>query len=116
MTRHTRIWRVALGVAVLVVLGAMVVQLLPVYLRNLQFQRMLNELAAGERSSGFLRPEEMIRVEVVNTAAAMGLPVRADQVRVSRDGERLRIETLYVVPVDFSLYTVDLHFRARAGP
>ncbi|MGB9606204.1 MAG: hypothetical protein ACPL88_10060, partial [Bryobacteraceae bacterium] len=58
---------------------------------------------------------EWIRARVVNRAAQLGLPVRSDQVRLDRSRGRLELEVPYVAPVDLGPYTVDLHFRPRAG-
>jgi hypothetical protein len=56
-----------------------------------------------------------LRVDIMNKASELGLPVKAGQVRIRRSGGQLRIEIFYLTPVDLVLYTVDLHFRPRAG-
>ena len=48
-------------------------------------------------------------------APRLGLGVQAGQVRVRRTEAGVRIEVRYAVPVDLSVYTVDLHFQATAG-
>jgi hypothetical protein len=60
-------------------------------------------------------PDDWIRAQVVNRAAALGLPVRSDQVRVQRTGAGLELEVRYVAPVHFALYSVDLHFRPHVS-
>jgi hypothetical protein len=101
----------AIGIVVaLLAVGGLLAQ---PYLRNLQLQDFLEELAA--------RPESVeahpaqLSVAVMNRAAQLGLPVREDQIQVNRSGDSLRIEARYVVRVDFAFYTVDLHLRARGG-
>jgi hypothetical protein len=47
---------------------------------------------------------------VLEKAASLGLPVKAGDVHIRREGEAMRIEVRYIVRVDFPLYTVDLHF------
>lgn len=104
--------RVAAGLLVLA--GAAVVcgRLLPVYWGAYRFQQYLTELAAGPEAAE--RPEEWVRAMVVNRAAALGLPVRSEQVRLARTGGRLQVEVRYVAPVKLAFYSVDLHFRPRA--
>lgn len=106
-------WRIAAGAAVLLVLVMMAVRLLPSYLRNLEFQRALAEIVQRPETATAL--DDMLRAEVINRAARLGLPVRLRDVGVTRSDRRIEIEVLYVVPVDLPLYTVDLHFRPRAS-
>lgn len=105
--------RTAAAALVLFVLAYLVIRLAPVYLLNLEFQRSLESFAADP---GSLRlPDERLRVAVVNQAAHIGLPVKREQVRFRRSDRGLRIEVRYTVPVDLTLYTVDLHFTPKAG-
>ncbi len=89
------------------------VRLLPAYLLNLELQRALTEIV--ERSAARTTLDDVLRAEVVNRAARLGLPVRLEDVGVKRADRRIEIEVLYVVPVGLPLYTVDLHFRPRAS-
>ncbi len=103
------------ALAGLLVLGGaclLCLKLLPVYWSAWRFQQYLRELAADADAQ---RPEEWLRARLVSRAADLGLPVRGDQVRLARQGDRLLIEVRYVAPVRLALYTVDLHFRPRAG-
>lgn len=106
-------WRIAAGVTVLLLLVLFAVRLLPAYLLNLEFQRALAEIVA--RPATAAAPDDMLRAEVVNRAAGLGLPVRLTDVGVKRSDRRIEIEVLYVVPAELPLYTVDLHFRPRAS-
>jgi hypothetical protein len=102
--------RAIAGIAVLAMLVLVGVLLIPPYLENFKLQRYLNDLGADEATAKL--PVEVIRTNVVNKAAELGLPVHGDDVRVARSPEgQLHIEVLYVVHVDMSLYSVDLHFR-----
>jgi hypothetical protein len=47
---------------------------------------------------------------VLEKAAALGLPVKAEDVHIRRVEDNTRIDVRYIVRVDFPLYTVDLHF------
>ncbi len=109
---EARHWRTAGGVAVLAALAFFAARLVPVYVNNFRLQQFLEETA--QHKASIEAPDDLIRVQVVNEAARLGLPVRADQVRVRRAPGKIRIEVLYIVPVDLPLYTVDLHFRPTA--
>jgi len=89
-------------------------QLLPLYIGNFRFQRFLEQMCNEPENPS--RPDDLLRAMIVNRAAELGLPVRSGQVRLGRSAQELSVEVRYVVAVDLSLYTVDLHFRPRAGP
>lgn len=110
---RTEWWRLVAGAAVLLLLVLFAVRLLPAYLLNLEFQRALTEIVGRPATATTL--DDVLRAEVVNRAARLGLPVRLDEVSVKRAVGRIEIEVLYVVPVELPLYTVDLHFRPRAS-
>lgn len=113
MTPRSRIWRVATGSAVLLVLALLAARLLPLYLRNLQLQQYLEEITT--QTENFQKPDDLLRVAILNKASDLELPVKASQVRIRRSGGQLQIDLFYLAPVDLALYTVDLHFRPSAG-
>jgi hypothetical protein len=104
--------RVTAGVAVLAVLAWLGGNLAPIYWRNLELQRFVEETAqrAGENT-----PDGVLRAHVVEKAQELRLPVRMDNVRVLRTADSVRIDVRYVARVDLPLYTVDLHFYPGAG-
>ena len=111
--RKIRLVRIAAGVAILLSLLAFTIVLFPPYAANMRFQQYIETVA---RDPANARKElELIRVDIVRHAAAMGVPVRLDQVRLARAESGVKVEVRYVVRVDFPLYTVDLHFRPQAG-
>jgi len=106
-------WRIAAGIGVLVLLAAIAVLLVPPYFDNWKLESYLAVLSrdAAARS----HPVDLVRALVVDDAAWMGLPVHLDDVHVTPDRGRFKIEVLYVVHIDLPVYTVDLHFRPGAG-
>jgi hypothetical protein len=109
MSSSVRRWRVIAGVGVLVVLTVVIAVLIPPYFENMRFQRDLDDLVTQTDSP------EILRAQVLNRAAQLGLPVQAGNVKVSRSGNGLRVEIVYIIRVDLPLYTVDLHFHPAAG-
>lgn len=108
-----RAWRTAAGVAVLAALAYLGAQLIPLYLRNLELQRFLEETAG--QSASLENPDDLLRTRIADRAARLGLPVSAEQVRLLRSDGKLWIAVRYTVPVDLPLYAVDLHFHPKAG-
>lgn len=106
-------WRVAAGVVILALLAGSVVVLAPTYYRHFRLEQSLEGLVSGEGAVD--RSDEELRRQAVAGAVAVGIPLREDQIRVSRSGGALRIEARYIVRVDVPAYTVDLHFRAGSG-
>ena len=101
--------RTAAGIAVLAGMAAIGVLLLPPYFENWKLQQYLNDLGADPGTAG--KTPEVLRANVVNKAAQLGLPVHTEDVRVSKSGDAVRVEVLYLVRVDLAVYSVDLHFR-----
>jgi hypothetical protein len=108
-----RALRTIAGVAVLLILLAIGVLLIPPYIQNWKLQRYVNGLVDDPATAG--QSSEIIRDEVVSRGAALGLPLHAGDVQVTRPQSRIRIDALYIVHVDYAGYSVDLHFRPAAG-
>jgi hypothetical protein len=106
-------WRVAAGITVLAGLGYIGANLTPIYWSNLKLQQFV-EAAAQSRENQHAA-EDVIRVQVLEKAHSLGLPVRSDNVQVLRTQNGMRIDVRYVAPVDLPLYTVNLHFYPGAG-
>lgn len=103
----------AAGGLVLAAMVVVAVMMLPPYIDNFRLQRNLEEFVATPEARGMT--EDMIRANVANRAAQLGLPLQTSQVRVEKDPSRLRVEVLYAVRVDLPLYSVDLHFHPAAN-
>jgi len=105
--------RMIAGIAVLVILAAIGIVLIPPYVENWKLQRYVNELVEDPGTAG-LAPA-VVRAKIVNRAGSLGLPVRDGDVQITRVQDAIRINVLYLVHVDVAGYTVDLHFRPGAG-
>jgi hypothetical protein len=104
--------RTVAGLSVLVLLGAAAILLAPPYLRNMEYSGALQELVAEAGSETW--PDDRFRVAAVNRAQRLGISVRPGDVRIRRDAG-VALEVRYLVPIDFMVYTVNLHMRARSG-
>lgn len=101
--------RVGIALAALVILVAIGVMLIPPYFENMRLQRYVNTVVHGQQ------PPDMLRAQIVNKAGQLGLPVREGDIRITPQGNGVRVEIVYVIRVDLPLYTVDLHFHPSAG-
>jgi hypothetical protein len=108
-----RMLRTIAGIAVLVILAAIGIVLIPPYVENWKLQRYVNELVEDPGTAA-LQPE-VVRAKIVNRAASLNLPVRDTDVQITKVQNAIRINVLYLVHVDVAGYTVDLHFRPTAG-
>jgi len=101
------------GIAVLVLLVVVGGFLVSPYLANWRLQTYINDLA--DDPSVAKRPFGAIRSDVLNQAAALGLPLQSEDVQVVATQSGVKIDVLYIVHVDVLGYTIDLHFRPAAG-
>ncbi len=109
----TPLWRLGAAAAVLAALAFFAARLTPIYYRNYQLQRYVENIT--QRVENFTKPDELLCTWVVEKAAGLELPVKASNVQIRRSAESLRIDVRYVVRVDLPVYTVDLHFYPGAG-
>ena len=105
--------RIAAAVLILIALAIMGARLLPLYLDNMRLQSYVERITQDVENR--TRPDDALRVAVLEKAAFLGLSVKAENVRIKRSEDTMRIDVRYVVRVDFPLYTVDLHFYPGAG-
>jgi hypothetical protein len=112
-TIRTNRLRVAAAVLILIALAIMGARLLPIYLYNMRLQSYVERITQDAENR--TRPDDQLRVAVLEKAAFLGLPVKAENVRIKRSEDTMRIDVRYIVRVDFPMYTVDLHFYPGAG-
>jgi hypothetical protein len=105
--------RIAAAALILVVLAILGARLAPLYLENMRLQSYVASITQDE--AAMTRPDDALRVAVLEKAAFLGLPVKAENVHIKRSTDSMRIDVRYFVRVDFPLYTVDLHFYPGAG-
>ena len=105
--------RIAAAVLILIGLAIMGARLLPIYMDNMRLQSYVERIT--QNADTLTRPDDALRVAVLDKAAFLGLPVKAENVRIKRSEETMRIDVRYIVRVDFPMYTVDLHFYPGAG-
>lgn len=93
-------------------MAVVALMMLPPYLDNARLARSMQEFATQEGSAAL--SEDVIRAQLAERAAKLGLPLDPKQIRVEKAEGRLRVEAIYTVRVDLPVYSVDLHFRPSA--
>ena len=82
---------------------------LPLYISNYQFQDDLqNEALINSYSN---KSDLDIRNTLAKKAAEYGIPLKADQINVQRNGLELSIWADYTVHVDLPVFPLDLRFH-----
>ena len=85
--------------------------LIPPYFDNYQFQDIIENEARQNTYSGYPKSEEDIRTSVFKKAQDLEIPIKPEQIQVSRKGPEVVISADYTVHVDLPLYPVDLEFH-----
>ena len=106
-------WRLVDAGAVLAALAGFTAMLAPIYIHNLQLQNYVAKITLGAETQK--QSDDALLAGVLQKAAALDLPVKADNVHIIRSPEGLRIDVRYFVRVTAPGYTVDLHFYPGAG-
>jgi cell division protein FtsL len=106
-------FKALLSLAFLAAIIFLAIKTLPVYVNNFELQdhiqRLSTQLAVRSK---VVTPDET-RDEVVAFAQDHGIPLTADNVKVTI-GRRVSIIVDYTVPVDLMVYTLKLHFTPSA--
>lgn len=106
-------WRILAGCLVLALLVLIGARLLPLYLHNFQLQQFVEDTTRRVSSQNV--SDDVLRTQVVEKAAELDLPIKAENVQVKHTAGSVRIDVRYAVQVDLPLYTVRLHFYPGAG-
>ena len=106
-------WRLLAGGLVLLSLLALGVDLLPVYLHNQALARYVEETT--RRVQNRTLSDDVLRVRILQKAESLDLPVREDNVLITRPAGGLRIDVHYIVRVALPFSGVDLHFKPGAA-
>jgi hypothetical protein len=110
---HVPRWRIAAAWAVLALLGVFSAAFAPIYLHNLELQQYVLEITQSVENQA--KPDDILTGLVLRKAHELDLPVKADNVRIVRSPDKLRIDVRYFVRATLPGYTVDLHFYPGAG-
>ena len=106
-------WRIVAGCVVLAAIVFFAFLFAPLYIRNFKLQNFVDEMT--HRVENAQQPDDVLRARVLERAHELSLPVTADNVRIYRTGDGLRIDVRYAVTVTAPLYRGNIHFYPGAG-
>ena len=107
-------FKAILAVALFAALIFLGIKLLPPFINNYQFQEDLATIARLTTYAQNKGPEE-IRADVMVKVKELGLPVKEEQVTVSRNTYGVNIEVKYTVHVEVPGHTFKINFNPAAG-
>ena len=87
-------------------------ELIPPYFHNYQFQDDLDDIA--RRATYTPRSDEDLRAIVIQKAGSEDIPLKENQITISRMPEGVGISVHYQIHVDLIIRPVDLDFTANS--
>lgn len=107
-----RVLRAVLGIAVIVGVIWVGVELVPPYFNNYQFQ---DAVTSEARINTYTQKTETeMRDYIYKKAIEYNIPVTHDQIKVSREGQSVAISVDYTVHVELPGYPMDLQFHTAS--
>ena len=96
-----------IGLIILLASGYIAYKMIPVKVRAADLRQEITDVA---RSAGVYKEPE-IRKRIMAKAEELELPLDPDNLTVIRKSDRVYIEAIYVVPVEFPGYTYQWEFK-----
>jgi hypothetical protein len=93
-------------------LGYASIKIIPLYVNNYQLQNYLTEQTpfwVTQRATS-----EAVRDRVLAKARELELPIAKDEVQVEANQAKVVVTIDYTIPVDLTVYTVNLHFTPHS--
>ena len=107
-------FKAILAIAILAVLVFLAIKLVPPYINNYQFSDDIESIARiATYAQG--KSEDDIRQDVLNKAKELELPVRPEDVAVSKSTYGVNINVKYSVRVEVPGHVFNLNFSPTAG-
>ena len=94
--------------ALLMFMAYLAFKFIPIYIAAYDFD---NALKTQAQYSGSQKPDEVIMTELLTKANELELPIREENIRISRTASRLTISANYVVPVETAFFTYNWAFQ-----
>lgn len=102
--------RLFIGLFVLATAVYLLWKTAPAFFANYQFEEEMDDTARMSAIDARKTPEE-IRASILEKAQSRDLPIKADDIEVTRNGADVSISADYVVHVDIPVYPFDLKFH-----
>lgn len=101
-------------IALLIIAGSLYFgwELIPPYFHRYELQDELDEIA--RRNSYTQKTDDDLRAIVIQKASTLDIPLKEDQIIITRTGDGLGITVHYRIHVDMVVHPVDLDFVANS--
>lgn len=101
-------------IALLLIFGGIYVgwKMIPPYFHKYEFQDDLDEIA--RRNSYTHKTDDEVRASVIQQASSYDIPLREEQVNISRSVDGIGISVRYRIHVDMVMHPVDLDFAVSS--
>ena len=98
----------------LLIIGGIYVgwELIPPYFHNYEFQDNLDEIA--RRNSYTTKTDDDVRAIVIQEAGTLSIPLKEDQINISRNADGMGISVHYRIHVDMIVHPTDLDFTVNS--
>ncbi len=103
-------FRLFIGLFVLAAAVYLAWKIAPAFFANYQFEEEMDDTARMSAIDARKTPEE-IRATVFEKAQSHELPIKAEDILVTRNGSDVSISVDYVIHVDVPVYPFDLNFH-----
>jgi len=87
-------------------------KMIPPYFHKYEFQDDLDEIA--RRNSYTHKTDDEVRASVIQQAGTRDIPLREEQVNITRTKDGIGISVRYQVQVDLMVHRVDLDFTVNS--
>ncbi len=97
-----------ISLIILLIVAFIAFKMVPVKVKSADFRQEL----VDEAKSGSLRNDKQIRANLMDKAAELNLPLKDEDLKITRSRSQITIEASYVVPIEFPGYTHMWEFDA----
>ena len=101
-------------VALVLIFGSIYVgwNMIPPYFHKYEFQDELDDIARRNSYTG--KTDDDLRALIIQKASSMDIPLKEDQITITRTSDGLGISVHYHIHVDMVVHPVDLDFTAAS--
>lgn len=105
--------RAFIGLFIVVAFFYVAWKVVPPYMNDYQFEDSVAQIA-HEATFNYQRTEQDVKDAVAKKAAEFDIPLRSEQVHVSKNGPEVIITGEYTIHIDMPGKPIDLHFQVNS--
>lgn len=108
--------KLLLAIAFLAALIFSGVKIIPVFVNSAELQDAMRQEARFNfnPNTGVSKSPDDIRADIAKKVQELGLPVKPDEIQVTRDGSKVSISADYTISFDLIIYQWRHHFHLQA--